>query len=289
MARDHYIPVTYLRSFCIAPTMEQLRCVNKSDLSEFFPGAHNVCCVQDGSTNPYLTEPRFLETILKLVEPDWPDVLKKLDAKIVDDRMLQNVAALLVLIRLCSPTGSRLTTASSTELYKMGIRAADREGAFSPLPTQLETFGANLTDLIEKGFVEVDVDSKHAQTYGLTQLQELIDGFVQSDWEFLTCGKTNERFLTCDFPLIISKKSENAPPNQIFPLTPEVAVRVHLTKFERTIPQRIFKSNRNIFSTELSASQVRTINRYLVMGADRMIFCSTTANWFLSFWTAPRN
>jgi hypothetical protein len=71
MALDHYISQVQLNNFN-SPTLGGLMyAIRKSDLKRFPTKSQDVCRIEEGSTNAYLTKDRAIEEFLKDVEPRY--------------------------------------------------------------------------------------------------------------------------------------------------------------------------------------------------------------------------
>ena len=80
MALDHYVSQVHLKNF-YSPALDGLMyAIRKSDLRRFTPKSQDVCRIEEGSTNAYLTKDRAIEAFLKDVEPHYNASLAKLRA-----------------------------------------------------------------------------------------------------------------------------------------------------------------------------------------------------------------
>src|SRR4029077_16902489 len=71
MALDHYVSQVYLKNF-YSPALDGLvYAIRKSDLKRFPTKSQDVCRIEEGSTNAYLTKDRAIEEFLKEVEPRY--------------------------------------------------------------------------------------------------------------------------------------------------------------------------------------------------------------------------
>jgi hypothetical protein len=71
MALDHYVSQVYLKNF-YSPALDGLMyALRKSDLKRFPTKSQDVCRIEEGSTNAYLTKDRAIEEFLKEVEPRY--------------------------------------------------------------------------------------------------------------------------------------------------------------------------------------------------------------------------
>jgi hypothetical protein len=71
MALDHDVSQVHLKNF-YSPVLDGLMyAIRKSDLKRFPTKSRDVCRVEEGSTNAYLTQNRAIEEFLKEVEPRY--------------------------------------------------------------------------------------------------------------------------------------------------------------------------------------------------------------------------
>jgi hypothetical protein len=78
MALDHYVSQVYLRNFNSPVLQNRFYAMRKSSLKTFTPRSEDVCRIEEGNTNKYLTEERAIEDFLRTVEPKYNSALAKL-------------------------------------------------------------------------------------------------------------------------------------------------------------------------------------------------------------------
>jgi hypothetical protein len=64
MPFDHYVSQVHLKNFNSPALDGELFAIRKSDLKRFQPRSRDICRIEDGSTNPYLTESQAIEDFL---------------------------------------------------------------------------------------------------------------------------------------------------------------------------------------------------------------------------------
>jgi hypothetical protein len=78
MPFDHYVSQVHLKNFNSPALDGKLYAIRKSDLKRFQTKPRDICRIEDGSTNAYLTESRAIEDFLKDVEPRYNASVAKL-------------------------------------------------------------------------------------------------------------------------------------------------------------------------------------------------------------------
>lgn len=110
MALDHYVSQVHLKNF-YSPALDGLMyAIRKSDLKRFPTKSQDVCRIEDGSTNAYLTKDRAIEEFLKEVEPRYNAALAKLRDNKIDQESIASLAGFAAYIVSCSPTAMRLNS-----------------------------------------------------------------------------------------------------------------------------------------------------------------------------------
>ena len=114
MTLDHYVPQVHLKNF-YSPALDGLMyAIRKSNLKRFTPKSQDVCRIEEGSTNAYLTEDRAVEEFLKTVEPRYNASLAKLRDNKIDQEAIASLAGFAAYIVSCSPTAMRLHRAAES-------------------------------------------------------------------------------------------------------------------------------------------------------------------------------
>lgn len=92
MSLDHFVSQVHLKNFCSPKLGNLMYAMRKSDLKLFTPDAKSVCGIEEGSTNSYLREDRFVEEFLKRIEPRYNIALGKLVADKIDSECIFVIA-----------------------------------------------------------------------------------------------------------------------------------------------------------------------------------------------------
>ncbi len=262
-------------------------CVRKSNLNEFTPSPASVCAVNAGNTNPYFQNDRVVEEFLCLVENALPNALHAIRTRKLDNSAIFAVAGLMSTIYICSPAGVRIATEWVTNAHRTAISAVEDFGYLPPIPAGLQQFGGSIKDLLEVGAVELNVDSKYAQSIGISQILKQTSIFGNAKWEFLVSNDAQTTFLTSDFPLIAEHNTKSM--NWTFPLSPEIALKVTPNlQMKKLDPDLNFSFNETVF-TKYSAAKVRALNKFIVMAAEDFVFSSSKETWLSNFVRKNRN
>src|ERR1017187_9148778 len=108
MPLDHYVSQVHLRNF-YSPALDGLMyAIRKSDLKRFPTKSQDVCRIEEGSTNAYLTEDRAIEEFLKAVEPVYNASLRKLREHKIDHECVLCIAGFAAYVATCSPAAMRI-------------------------------------------------------------------------------------------------------------------------------------------------------------------------------------
>ncbi len=248
----------------------------KSDGAIFICGSKDVCRIDEGSTNKFLTEPRILEEFLRRIEPYYD---RSCDAVVSGQFSIDDIAILAGFVAFVigtSPTAMRLGVQSLEHLTHTEIELMDRNGMLDPAPEELG--GRTATELLRDGMLTIDTDPKYPQAMGIAGIIELAKSFATFHWEILVNPKSQRfPFLTSDYPAAIEGVGKQVPAVRIVPLRPDLAVRI--------IPQIRPKWRPNLESDfrhkmkRASPSEVRDFNLSIVRSAENLVFSSVDAPW----------
>lgn len=241
----------------------------KSDGTEFFCGAKDVCRVNDGSTNTFLTEPRLIEEFLKKVEPHYSRACESLVSGNVQMDDVLALSGFVSFIIGCSPTAMRLGTRSLERLTYTEIELLDREGMLGPAPAELG--GKTATELLQNGDIIIETDPKFPQAMGISGVVELMRAFATFHWDILINRQSDKfPFLTSDYPAAIEGVGRQIPAVRIVPLRPDLAIRI--------MPQIRPPNQPGLFAAfryklrKVSPSEVHKINTAIVRCAENIVF-----------------
>ncbi|MEP7351428.1 MAG: DUF4238 domain-containing protein [Sphingorhabdus sp.] len=277
MPLDHYVSQVHLRKFYAADAnFRKTYGYRKSDGAEFPCGSEDVCRMEEGSTNQFLTEPRFIEDFLRKVEPAYDSACDSITARqfTFDDILV--IAGFASFVICCSPTAMRLGAKKLEMLTHTQVELMEQAGLLDPPPAELG--GKSATELIQNGALQIEIDQKYPQAMGISNVVNLSNSMASFHWEILLNPKSDKfPFLSSDFPAAIERPNLRVPANRIVPLRPDLAVRI--------IPQ-IRPAGRPDMNSDflykirqISPSEVRQINVILVQSAEDLVFAPVKAKW----------
>lgn len=281
MALDHYVSQVHLRKFN-SPAMDGLLyAIRKSDLKRYPTKSRDVCRIEEGSTNAYLTKDRAVEEFLKDVEPRYDVSLAKLRENKMDQEAIASLAGFAAYIAACSPTAMRLHSGPLKDQLEAAAAILDEQGAIPKAP---EILGErSITELLADGTVKFTVDPKYPQAIGIANILHHTSVFGNSPWEILHNHETDSPFFTSDHPMAIEVFDINTPINRIVPFAPDVAVRIKPDiRLSGTKPDMSF-AKFGAASRHLKRAEVLEINRLLVRCAEDTVFFRDDRDWIEGF------
>ncbi len=286
MALDHYIPQTYLSQFIVEELGSRIFVVRKSDQSTF--GAHpkDLCRGDEHNTNKHLLHQRAIEVVLKEIEPHYRQAVNNFRCGKIAANDVFVISGLITSISICSPKGRSLQSGTLRASVEGLIRAGDANGEFPPPPKSLGA--ASLSEVIENGTIELDIDPRFPQAVGTTNFRELATRFGNAHWEILKTDAKVAPFISSDFPTGFELSPDPRVQNRIFPLAPDIAVRINLNIHERGNTELRFDKFSFAYK-KINKDTVRAFNRSVVWCADKLIFCSTNEEWVVRFVRNHRN
>lgn len=134
MPLDHYVSQVHLRKFCSPTLGNRLYAIRKSDLKAFTPRPEDICRIEDGSTNSYLTEARAIEEFLKTIEPNYNAAVGKLVTGGIDRDSVYAIAGFVAYVVVCSPGGMRIQSRPLRGAVEDTAAMLDARGQLSPTP-----------------------------------------------------------------------------------------------------------------------------------------------------------
>ncbi|UPJ78802.1 DUF4238 domain-containing protein [Bradyrhizobium sp. 183] len=281
MALDHYVSQVHLKNF-YSPAMAGLMyAIRKSDLKRFPTKSQDVCRIEEGSTNAFLTRDRAIEEFLKDVEPRYNASVAKLRENKMDQEAVASLAGFAAYVVACSPTAMRLHSGPLKAQLEAAAAILDEQGLIPKAP---EVLGEkSITELLADGTVKFTVDPKYPQAIAIANILHHTSVFGNSPWEILHNGEAESPFFTSDYPAAIETFDINTPINRIVPLAPDIAVRIkpdrNLSGTKPDVTFAKFKAT----SRYLKRAEVLEINRLLVRCAEDMIFFRDDGDWIESF------
>jgi hypothetical protein len=257
-----------------------LHAIRKSDMKRFTPKAKDVCRVEDGNTNPYLQPHRAIEEFLAQIEPRYNWAINKFVRGEIDREAIYVIAGIAASTMVCSPGGMRIMRAPMVRILELAGQRLDRLGKFPRPPDSLG--GSSFTKLLDEGKINVSVDPKHPQAFGILSILELIKAYGNFSWEILVNVHDDSPFFTSDYPVAIEQGSEIVI-DRIFPLTPFMAVRIRPDRYVDLSSSDFYFKNFRCRARKVSRFEVRHLNRLFVRCAEDLVFHTADLPWIVGF------
>jgi hypothetical protein len=281
MALDHYVSQVHLKNFYSPKLGNLMHAIRKRDMKSFTPNAQSVCRIEDGSTNSYLREDRAIEKFLRGIEPNYNEAIEKLTTNNIDSECIYAIAGFVAYVLACSPAGMRIQSGPLRCAVEETGRILDSKGSFSAPPPEFG--GENLTELLNNGKLQVEIDPKYPQAIGIASILSIVGRFGNYTWDVLIDPFDDSPFFTSDFPIAIEKTDDLRVLNKIIPLSPNLAIRIR--------PDLSLDRDRNDFSfsnfrytiRKLSRAEVVSINRLIVRCAESTVFFRDDHEWIIRF------
>jgi len=281
MALDHYVSQVHLRRFYSPSLGELMYAIRKSDFERFTPRARDVCRLDEGNTNEYLTEPRVIEEFLKTIEGRYNSAVSALENGNFDQETIYVVAGFAAYVLTCSPAAMRINSAPLKGAVEMTARLLDKTGHIPPPPPELG--GKDLTSLLESATVKFEVDPKYPQAIGIANMLQRVAIFGNFSWDILINEHEDCPFFTSDFPAALEPTPDPRVLNRIVPLAPTIAVRfqpdVNLPRNLANLEFRNFSFRRR----QITRHEAVGINRILVRSAEDIVFFRDDRSWVAKF------
>lgn len=287
MALDHYVSQVHLKRFYSPALRELMYAMRKSDLKRFTPRSQDVCRIDEGNTNDYLTEPRAIEEFLKPVEGKYNAAVAILENGTPDKETIYAIAGFAAYVMTCSPAAMRINSGPLQEFVAQVAIKADAEGAIQPPPESLG--GTGLTELLKGEKLKIKIDPRFPQAVGIANILGRVAGFGNCHWDILKNEEPESPYFTSDYPVGNEPSSDPSILNRVLPLTPAIAIRVRPTR----------DRDRNVISFEFpnftfSRRYVRrqeaiSINRLLARSAEDTVFFRDDQPWVPGFIEKNRN
>jgi Protein of unknown function (DUF4238) len=286
VAKDHFISQVYLRNFCSdSSDKKTLHCYRKSDLKYFEPRPKDVCWISDGSTNPYFENERQIEEFLKLIEGKLNPAIDSFSKECPGLYDVFVISAFLSYFFTCSPSGGRILSSPIRETYLNAIDVLDRDNSIPML-----NGGRKLSTALNCGEIDLKVNPKFAQSFGIGNLQRLINNFGNQRWDIIFNKNTDTPFLTSDFPIVIEDMVGTQFASKMLPLTPNIAIKIYPTKKYETDSTSFYTFTEFRPSyLQISRSQAIDANRKIIRAADDMVFSNHNEHWLEKFISKNRN
>lgn len=286
MPLDHFVSQVHLKQFFSPALGGRLYATKKSDMKSFQCHSRDVCRIEDGSTNAYLTNDRAIEEFLRGVEPNYDASLSKLRQGAIDHECVAVVAGFAAYVTCCSPGAMRIHTRPLVGALESTAAILDRRGFIDKAPPSLGS--KSLSELLADGTVRFKVDEKYPQALGITTITERVSIWGNSAWEILHNEIADSPFFTSDYPVALEAIG-GASANWIAPLAPDLAVRIiPNVSLSRAMPDFEFKKFRHRHLTP-RRSDIIEINRLIVRSAENMVFYRDDLPWVRHFIVKNRN
>lgn len=275
MPLDHYVSQVHLKNF-YSPALDNLMfAMRKSDLKEFQCRSQDVCRIEEGSTNKYLTEPREVEDFLENVEPKYNAAVSNFRKGNYDVESIHALSGFIAYITCCSPTALRINIVPLETMLVETAKVLDAQGIIEKAPEALGN--KTMTELLKEGTVKFDVDPKYPQAVGISNIIERVSIYGNAHWEILF-NNTDSPYLTSDFPAAIEPLVDEANMRRIVPLAPDIAVRITPDIKMRGKTDLKF-GNFSAIRTSANRHEVVELNRTIVQCAEETVFFRDNHAW----------
>jgi hypothetical protein len=281
MPLDHYISRVYLKNFYSPALGSRMYAMRKGDLKWFTPDSKSVCRIEDGSTNAYLREDRFIEEFLRTIEPKYNSALAKLTDEKIDRDCIYTIAGFVAYVITCSPAGIRIFSGTVKAQAEHLAMSAEKQGRLPPLPESL--VGTSIAQLLESGDIEITVNPKYTQAIGISSILRNVAAFGNFKWEILVNPFSQSPFFTSDYPVAIEQAQDPRLLNRIAPLSPNLAVRI---RPDITIDRKRADFDFTTFGycvRCISHEELIKINRLIVRSGEETIFFRDDLPWVRNF------
>lgn len=168
MALDHYVSQVHMRNFNSPVLQNRIYAMRKSNFKTFTPRSEDVCRIEEGNTNHYLTEERAIEDFLRTVEPRYNSALAQFRNGRPDQEAIHLVAGFCAYVASCAPAAMRLGSGPLEATVRSMALMLDRQGVFGRAPASLGN--KTTTELLADGTVAIDVDEKYPQAVGISTI-----------------------------------------------------------------------------------------------------------------------
>ncbi|MCA1494951.1 DUF4238 domain-containing protein [Ensifer sp. NBAIM29] len=279
MPLDHYVPQVHLKNFYDPALGERMHAIRKTDGGRYTCDSYSQCRVPDGSTNPYLAQPRAIEEFLKSVEPVYNEALRKLRANQLDANAVFAIAGFAGYVHSCSPAGMRIDTAPIKQALEASAEIIDQMGKFPPPPDEFG--GKTVTELLQDKDIMFKVDPKYPQSIGIGNILRYTSLFGNSIWDVLHNDQPGNPFLTSDFPVAIEAAGPGMV-NRLVPLAPDLAIRIRPARSQSRTLDLSFQ-NLRVAHRRPARQELTHINRHIVQCAESVVYAPVDATWIPGF------
>src|SRR5262249_53504348 len=145
--------------------------------------SEDVCRIEDGSTNAYLTQERAIEEFLLRIEPKYNAAIAELRKGPPDPDCVFVLAGFAAFVSCCAPAAMRIGTPPLQAMVEQEARKLDAAGEIDRAPPSLG--GKSLSELLADGTVKISIDPKYPQALGISGITERLWVWGNSRWEVL--------------------------------------------------------------------------------------------------------
>jgi len=255
--------------------------IRKRDLKVFTPNSEAVCRIDEGSTNAYLREDRAVEEFLKTIEPKYSTAVEKLASDRIDGECIYTIAGFVAYVISCSPAGMRIHSSALQGAVEMEATILDSQGLIPSPPPELS--GMNLTEILNKGIVKVDVDPKFPQAIGIASIVKNTAMFGNFKWEILRNDFEDSAYFTSDYPVAIETTSDPSVRNRIILLSPSLAIRIRPDREINRERANFNFTNFDCKNKRLGRREIAQINKLIVRCAEELVFFRDNHPWVSGF------
>jgi hypothetical protein len=274
LALDHYVSRVHLKQFLRHSDKKLLLATRKSDLHEFTPLPRDVCRLEDGSTNEFLTDNRAVEDFLKDIEPAYDPCLAKIKDGEFDWQSRQVFGGFVAYIQTYTPAAIRMFDPMVRALLKSTMKHLEDLGELEPFdcPDIPDWHGKSVSQLTTEGKVNLDINLKMPQAMATTQLLRIRDSLASCDVTILR-PRGNGRFLTSDFPSIILGHHQNKFAQRFLPISPKLGIVFHT---QTSVEERDDVDYRFV---DIGEKRVQAINDEIIRAAENLVFSTHKYPW----------
>ena len=280
MALDHYVSQVHLKNFYAAELGERMYGTHKKNLKTFPCDALSQCRIEDGSTNPYLQEPRVIEDFLKDVEPRYNKAVQALRDDQIDQNVIYTIAGFAAYVDTCSPAAMRLASGPLRSTVETTAAVLEAKGLIPPAPNAFG--GKTLTELLESGGIVVNIDPKYPQSLGIQTIEKRLSLWGNSRWDILLNTHSESPFFTSDYPVVIERSRDPRVLDRVIPLAPDLALRIY-PDYEVRRSHDLGFSKLRYRRVQASRQDVMRLNAGIVQCAESTIYSSHNRPWVNSF------
>jgi hypothetical protein len=278
MALDHYISQVHLKRFYSPILGTRMYAMRKSNLKRFPPKADDVCRIEEGNTNKYLTEARRIEDFLKTIEGKYNASVESFERGNPTNGDIYILAGFLAYFLTCSPAAMRINSVPLRAQVREHAKLLDARGEIPPSTPLLG--GKSMTELLDSGVVKITIDPKYPQAIGIDNILDRLMIFGDSEWELLINEHPDCPFFTSDFPVGIEASADPMVMDRVIPLTPILAARI---KPDRKKNQSFDFNGFALKKSKLRRREAVAINRLLVRSAEDAVFFRDDLPWVPGF------